>query len=152
MPGECVGAWQDCRRNIPGRIAPFGWPPKWHSRAVRIWLALGAFHGFLAVAAGALGAHAPGLDEAAHTWVRTAAQYQAIHALALIGVAALAERRATLRLAFAGLAFFLGATGFSGGLYLRAFLGIDPGPVVPAGGIAFLAGWCLLFLAAFGRR
>lgn len=119
---------------------------------MRVWLALGALHGFVAVAAGALGSHAPGLDEAAHIWVRTGAQYQAIHALALIGVAALAERRATLRLAFAGLAFFLGGLAFSGGLYARAFLGVDLGPVVPAGGIAFLSGWLLLFLAAFGRR
>jgi uncharacterized membrane protein YgdD (TMEM256/DUF423 family) len=119
---------------------------------MRIWLALGALHGFVAVAAGAGAAHAPGLDEAALTWVRTAAQYQALHALALIGVAALADKRATFRLAFAGLAFFLGGIGFSGGLYARAFLGIDPGPVVPAGGIAFLTGWALLFLAAFGRR
>jgi uncharacterized membrane protein YgdD (TMEM256/DUF423 family) len=119
---------------------------------MRIWLALGAVHGFVAVAAGAWVAHAPGLDEAAHTWVRIGAQYQAIHALALIGVAALAERRATLRLAFAGVAFFLGGVGFSGGLYVRAFLGIDSGPVVPAGGIAYLLGWALLFLAAFGRR
>lgn len=119
---------------------------------MRVWLAFGALHGFVAVAAGAWAAHAPGLDEAAHTWIRTGAQYQAIHALALIGVAALADRRATLRLAFAGLAFFLGGLGFSGGLYARAFLGIDLGPVVPAGGIAFLVGWLLLFLAAFGRR
>lgn len=119
---------------------------------MRVWMALGAVHGFAAVAAGALGAHAPGLDETALTWVRTGAQYQAIHALALLGVAALAERRATLRLAFAGLAFFLGGLGFSGGLYLRAFFGIDLGPVVPAGGIAFLTGWALLFAAAFGRR
>jgi uncharacterized membrane protein YgdD (TMEM256/DUF423 family) len=119
---------------------------------MRIWLALGAAHGFVAVAAGALGTHAPGLDDAAHTWVRTGAQYQALHALALLGVAGLAERRATLRLAFAGFAFFLGGLAFSGGLYARAFLGIDLGPLVPAGGIAFLLGWFLLFLAAFGRR
>lgn len=119
---------------------------------MRVWMALGALHGFVAVAAGALAAHAPGLDETALTWVRTAAQYQAIHALALLGVAALAERRATFRLAFAGLAFFLGGLGFSGGLYARAVLGIDAGPIVPAGGIFFLIGWTLLFAAAFGRR
>ncbi|MCA3246725.1 MAG: DUF423 domain-containing protein [Azospirillum sp.] len=119
---------------------------------MRLWLALGAVHGFVAVGAGALGAHAPGLDEAAQGWVRTGALYQAIHALALLAIAASAERRATLRLAFAGLAFFAGGVAFSGGLYARAFLGLDMGPVVPAGGMAFLAGWTLVFLAAFGRR
>lgn len=119
---------------------------------MRLWLALGAAHGFVAVATGALGAHAPGLGDAAQGWVRTAALYQAIHALALLAVAALAERRPTLRLTFAGAAFAAGAAAFAGGLYARAFLGLDAGPVVPAGGAAFLAGWALLFLGAFGRR
>lgn len=119
---------------------------------MRVWLALGALYGFVAVAMGAMGAHFPGLDETGKEWLRTASLYQAIHALALIGVAALSEKRLTFRLSFAGLAFALGGLMFSGGLYARALLGIDLGPVVPAGGTAFLAGWLLLFLAAFGRR
>jgi uncharacterized membrane protein YgdD (TMEM256/DUF423 family) len=119
---------------------------------MRIWLALGALYGFIAVAMGAAGAHIPGLDETGKEWLRTASLYQAIHALALIGVAALADRRATFRLAFAGLGFALGGILFSGALYARALFGLDFGPVVPAGGIAFLAGWFCLFLAAFGRR
>jgi uncharacterized membrane protein YgdD (TMEM256/DUF423 family) len=31
-------------------------------------------------------------------------------------------------------------------------LDIAVGPLVPAGGIAFLLGWAALFVAAFGRR
>ncbi|MBI3506113.1 MAG: DUF423 domain-containing protein [Proteobacteria bacterium] len=121
---------------------------------MRIWLALGALNGLVGVAMGAAAAHALDgmLDEAAIGLVKTAALYQCLHALALVGVEAMAERRGTLRLGFAGLAFALGCAAFSGGLYLRAFYGMALGPLIPAGGTAFLAGWLLLFLAAFGRR
>jgi uncharacterized membrane protein YgdD (TMEM256/DUF423 family) len=121
---------------------------------MRIWLALGALNGLAGVAMGAASAHALDgmLDAGAIELVKTASLYQCLHALALVGVEAIAERRGTLRLGFAGLAFTLGCLAFSGGLYLRAFYGISVGPLVPAGGIAFLAGWALLFLAAFGRR
>ncbi|MBN9495844.1 MAG: DUF423 domain-containing protein [Alphaproteobacteria bacterium] len=119
---------------------------------MRFWLALGALYGFVAVAMGAMGAHYPGIDDAGKEWLRTASLYQAIHALALIGIAALSEKRLTFRLSFAGLAFALGVLMFSGGLYARALLGLDLGALVPAGGMAFLAGWLLLFLSAFGRR
>jgi uncharacterized membrane protein YgdD (TMEM256/DUF423 family) len=119
---------------------------------MRFWLALGALYGFIAVAMGAMGAHFPGVDDAGKEWLRTASLYQAIHALALIGVAALSDKRLTFRLSFAGLCFALGVLLFSGGLYARALLGLDLGALVPAGGMAFLAGWLLLFVSAFGRR
>src|SRR3954470_18369626 len=50
---------------------------------VRLWLALAALNGFLAVAAGAFGAHAVS-DPQAKEWLRTGAQYQAIHAVAAL--------------------------------------------------------------------
>lgn len=121
---------------------------------MRIWLALGALNGLVGVAMGAAAAHALSgtLEESQIALVRTASLYQCLHALALVGVEAMAERRGTLRLAFAGLFFAAGCIAFSGGLYARAFLDMGVGPLVPAGGMAFLAGWFALFLAAFGRR
>jgi uncharacterized membrane protein YgdD (TMEM256/DUF423 family) len=121
---------------------------------MRIWLALGALNGLAGVAMGAAAAHGldATLDAEAIGLVRTGALYQCLHALALVGVEALAERRGTLRLGFAGLAFAAGCLAFSGGLYARAFYDLAVGPLVPAGGAAFLAGWLMLFLAAFGRR
>jgi uncharacterized membrane protein YgdD (TMEM256/DUF423 family) len=121
---------------------------------MRIWLALGALNGLVGVAMGAAAAHALDgmLDADAIGLVKTAALYQCLHALALVGVEAMGERRGTLRLGFAGLAFTAGCIAFSGGLYLRAFYGMSVGPLVPAGGAAFLAGWALLFVASFGRR
>lgn len=121
---------------------------------MRIWLALGALNGLVGVAMGAAAAHALSatLDESQIALVRTASLYQCLHALALVGVEALGERRGTLRLGFAGLFFAAGCVAFSGGLYARVFLDIAVGPLVPAGGIAFLLGWAALFAAAFGRR
>jgi len=119
---------------------------------MRIWLALGALNGLAGVAMGAAAAHLPALDAASVELVRTAALYQCLHALALLGVEALSRERGTLRLGFAGLAFAAGCVAFSGGLYARVFLDLAVGPLVPAGGTCFLAGWALLFAAAFGRR
>jgi uncharacterized membrane protein YgdD (TMEM256/DUF423 family) len=102
---------------------------------------------------GAAGAHAlGGYDPAAVELVRTASLYQCLHALALVGVEALAQARGTLRLGFAGLFFAVGCAAFSGGLYARVFFDVASGPLVPAGGTFFLAGWAMLLAAAFGRR
>lgn len=120
---------------------------------MRIWLALGALNGLVGVGMGAAGAHAlAGFEPASVELVRTAALYQCLHALALVGVEALSRDRGTLRLGFAGLLFALGCAAFSGGLYARVFLDLAVGPLVPAGGTCFLLGWALLFAAAFGRR
>ncbi|MBL8832707.1 MAG: DUF423 domain-containing protein [Rhodospirillales bacterium] len=121
---------------------------------MRIWLALGALNGLVGVAMGAAAAHALAatLDESQIALVRTASLYQCLHALALVGVEAMGERRMSLRLGFAGLLFAAGCLAFCGGLYARAFFDVAAGPLVPAGGVAFLAGWFMLFLAAFGRR
>jgi uncharacterized membrane protein YgdD (TMEM256/DUF423 family) len=121
---------------------------------MRVWLALAAVNGFVAVAFAAAGAHvfAAQLDSADLARVQLAANMQLLHALALIGVAGLVERRGTLRLFLAGLGFALGIVGFSGGLYLRALGGVGAGPIVPVGGSLLLLGWLCLFAAAFGRR
>lgn len=97
--------------------------------------------------AGAFGAHAlrdrlgP---EAIAIW-RTAVDYQFWHALALLGVAALA-RSESVALRWAVRAFVAGILVFSASLYALA-LGMPRwvGVLTPFGGLALVAGWaCLL--------
>jgi len=117
----------------------------------RIFAALGAASGFVAVAAGAFGAHglkarlAPDLLAA----FDTGARYQIYHALALLAVA-WAIGRWPGRVALAsGWCFVAGTALFSGSLYLLALTGVRSlGAITPIGGVLFLAGWLLLALAA----
>lgn len=120
---------------------------------MRIWLCIGAANGFIAVAMGALAAHS--LEGApwqrARQWVETGAEYQMAHALALLVVALLCHRAegAVRRwLAAAAWSFLAGLLLFSGGLYAMALAGLTGlSAVVPLGGLAFLAGWAVLFYA-----
>jgi uncharacterized membrane protein YgdD (TMEM256/DUF423 family) len=113
-------------------------------------LRLAAFLGFSAVALGAFGAHGlrdrvpPPLMEA----YRTGVLYHLVHALAVLAVGLGAQRLRRARV-IAGL-FTAGIALFSGSLYLMALTGITTlGAVTPFGGLCFLAGWALLFLAPF---
>lgn len=113
------------------------------------WLLVAAINGFLAVAAGAFGAHGlqGRLDAHALTTFETAARYQMYHALA-IALASLAARSNAAQIACA--LFLVGITLFSGSLYLLALMGVRAfGFVTPFGGLAFLAGWVALGFAAF---
>lgn len=115
----------------------------------------------LAVALGAFGAHGiqGRLDERSfHNW-GTAAQYQFIHGLALLGLAAL-EMRLPARVAgLARILFLLGILCFCGSLYLlavRDLVGIQSwaralGPITPLGGLMFIAGWAVLLVGAFRK-
>src|SRR5213080_1684065 len=114
---------------------------------MNVWLLIAAINGFLAVAAGAFGAHAlqGRLDAHALQVFETGARYQMYHALAM-GLAALAMRGAAVTLATAAAAFFLaGIVLFSGSLFLLALTGTrEFGVVTPFGGAAFLVGWIAL--------
>lgn len=113
-----------------------------------MWIVLGAVSGFIAVAAGAFGAHglkarlAPDLLAV----FETGARYQMFHALALVLVGVLAlrltpEARASGVLGAAGGLFVAGTLLFSGSLYLLALTGQRGlGAVTPLGGLCFLAG------------
>jgi uncharacterized membrane protein YgdD (TMEM256/DUF423 family) len=118
---------------------------------VKIWLLIAAVNGALAVVAGAFGAHALAgrLDAPALQLFEIGARYHMYHALAL-GLAAYAIRgAAAARATVAAAAFLAGIVLFSGSLYLLALSGIRAfGMVTPAGGLAFLAGWAALGLAA----
>jgi uncharacterized membrane protein YgdD (TMEM256/DUF423 family) len=120
----------------------------------RAWLLCAAVYGFLAVALGAFAAHGleSTLDATRLGWIETGARYQALHALALIGVTLLQARagaRLVRPLAVAGTGFALGGLLFPGGLYLAAVAGWTfLIPVVPVGGGAFLVGWLALAWSA----
>jgi uncharacterized membrane protein YgdD (TMEM256/DUF423 family) len=122
---------------------------------IRAWLAAAAAGGFASVAAGALAAHPAARDRGVAELLRTAALYGMIHAAALLGVAALAERReqpgAALIVAGCGLA--LGLLVFSLSLIALAATGLAAfGRVTPFGGIALLVGWAALGSDALRRR
>ena len=114
------------------------------------WLAVAALAGLLAVALDALGAHAlgPSPDPARLRLLELATRYQLVHAVALIGVAALqagTEGRPSPWLRVSAWTLTLGIIFFCGGLTLRALTSIEiAGPLVPVGGTAFVVGWAAL--------
>ena len=117
----------------------------------RLFVALGALSGLLAVGAGAFGAHAlrERLAPDMLAVFETGARYQMYHALALL-VAGWAAGRwpggATLA---AGWLFVAGTVVFSGSLYTLVLTGQRwLGAVTPLGGLAFIAGWAALAWAA----
>lgn len=117
----------------------------------RIFAALGAIFGLLAVALGAFGAHAlsgrvPSEDlEIFETGVR----YHMYHALALFAAAWAAARWPGAWTTASGWLFAAGIVVFAGSLYLLVATGHRwLGAVTPLGGAAFLAGWLLLAVAA----
>jgi uncharacterized membrane protein YgdD (TMEM256/DUF423 family) len=118
----------------------------------RLFFVLGAASGFIAVAAGAFGAHALKARLAPELLATfdTGARYQMVHALALLA-AAWAVARWPGRAALAsGWCFVAGTVLFSGSLYLLALTGVRSlGAVTPFGGVLFLAGWLLLAAAAW---
>jgi uncharacterized membrane protein YgdD (TMEM256/DUF423 family) len=119
----------------------------------RLFLILAAVLGGLAVALGAFGAHAlqarlsPQLLQTFETGVR----YHFYHALALVAVVVALGRWPQSGLAVAaGWLFVAGIIIFSGSLYLLALTGMRwLGAITPIGGVAFLAGWVCLALAAW---
>lgn len=114
---------------------------------------LAAVNGFLAVAAGAFGAHAlkSRAPERMLAVFETGARYHMFHALALLGVAVLVARQAP-GAAAAGWAFGVGIALFSGSLYAMALTGITRlGAITPLGGVGFLVGWALLARAAWAQ-
>ena len=117
----------------------------------RTWFLLGAGLAFLAVGAGAFGAH--GLENRLSAddldTYQTAARYHMYHALALLAVAYAAQRFCGRLVTVAGWLFVAGTAIFSGSLYALALSGVDAlGAVAPVGGACLLAGWLCLALAA----
>ena len=119
----------------------------------RRFAALGAVSGFIAVLAGAFGAHALKARIAPELLAafETGARYQMYHALGLLAVAWAGERWPGRWLAAAGWLFVTGTGIFSGSLYALALTGASWwGAITPVGGMALLAGW-LCFAWGVGR-
>ncbi|MBI3451903.1 MAG: DUF423 domain-containing protein [Rhodospirillales bacterium] len=125
---------------------------------MRLWLAVSAINGFIAVGMGAMAAHAfkAILPPDRLRLIETASTYQMWHALALLGVACLmawAGGSPARPLQAAGWAFLAGIVLFSGSLYLiGAFGWRAAGMIAPIGGLALLAGWAALAVYAFVGR
>jgi len=113
--------------------------------------------GAIVVALGAFGAH--GLralisPEALVTY-ETGVRYQFYHTLAIGLLVALSGKSwiNDKRLRQAAICFSVGILLFSGSLYMLALREVHGlsvgflGPVTPLGGVSFIAGWALLFLA-----
>lgn len=119
---------------------------------LRSFLLLAAFFGFTGVGLGAFAAH--GLKNrlsADYLAVfHTGVTYQLIHALALLAVAILCTHLPGRLMTWAGVLFCVGIVLFSGSLYVLTLTGFSAlGIVTPFGGLAFLAGWVCLGLAAW---
>ena len=117
----------------------------------KTFFALGAAFGLLGVALGAFGAHglkgtlSPDMLANFETGVR----YQMYHAVGLLAVAwAITPWPGGLTTA-AGWLFVVGILIFSGSLYILSITGIRwLGAVTPIGGVALIAGWGCLVVAA----
>jgi uncharacterized membrane protein YgdD (TMEM256/DUF423 family) len=118
---------------------------------MRFVLVFAGLSGFLGVVMGAAGRHMlPADDYKAHSALAIAVMIHLVHTAALIGLAALAERRgwpSTAKLG-AGL-MMLGIVLFPGAVYMGLLAGFGGG-LAPAGGVALMLSW--LALAAFGAR
>ena len=116
----------------------------------RLFLAMGAVSGALAVMLGAFGAHGlkGKLSEEMMKVFQTGVDYHFYHTLALLatGLAALHLRSGLL--AAGGWAFALGIVLFSGSLYALSLSGISKlGAITPIGGLFFIMGWVLMATA-----
>lgn len=118
-------------------------------------IAAGAINMFIAVAAGAFGAHAlkQSLSPEMLTIWHTAANYQMMHALGLIAIGLLMPRFNQILLKRAGITMLIGIFIFSGSLYALALTGIRIlGAITPIGGVAFLLAWAMLVWVAIRHK
>jgi uncharacterized membrane protein YgdD (TMEM256/DUF423 family) len=120
----------------------------------RFFAAAGAISAFIAVAAGAFGAHAlkSRLSPDRLAVFETGARYQMYHALALLAVAWVLTRWPTPPARAAGWLFLAGTVCFSGSLYLLSLTDARwLGAITPLGGLLFLAGWVALAWGVLAR-
>jgi uncharacterized membrane protein YgdD (TMEM256/DUF423 family) len=116
----------------------------------RLAATLGALFGGIAVALGAFGAHAlrSRLEPRDLEIFETGVRYQMYHAVALLAAAWLLDKGIT-QAGGAAWGFTVGTLIFSGSLYVMVFTGQRwLGAITPIGGVALIAGWVMLLLAA----
>jgi uncharacterized membrane protein YgdD (TMEM256/DUF423 family) len=120
----------------------------------KIFFIIGSILAGIAVATGAFGAH--GLKnivsaEMLDTW-DTAVRYQMFHALGFLALAWTVSHwpAQTNLISLGGWLFLAGVLLFSGSLYILVLSGARwLGAITPFGGVAFVAGWVCLALAAW---
>ncbi len=125
------------------------------------FLRIGAIAGMLSVMLGAFAAHGlKGMisDHAIATF-ETGVRYQFYHALALLLTGMLYREFNSGKTLAAGRFFLAGILLFSGSLYFLTYLQatVQPGlrwvgAITPVGGVCFIGGWLMLFLAFFGKK
>jgi uncharacterized membrane protein YgdD (TMEM256/DUF423 family) len=121
---------------------------------LRFTLISAAIFGLTGVALVAFGAHALQGTLLVHgtlnAW-KTAVLYQMMHAVALIGVAAMIQSSETAvqrYLSWVARFWVAGVILFSGSLYILALGGPRLfGPITPLGGVAFMLGWVYILIA-----
>ncbi|MFK4753924.1 MULTISPECIES: DUF423 domain-containing protein [Oceanospirillaceae] len=117
----------------------------------RMTLMLAAIAGFLGVALGAFGAHGlkDHLTPPMMTVYQTAVDYHLLHAAVLLGLGVWQLQQPQVWLNRAALFMVLGLLLFCGSLYAMVLLNIRMlGMITPIGGVSWLIGWGLLFIAA----
>ena len=129
-------------------------------------LALAGLLGALAVALGALGAHAlkgqvklGAMSQDSLSGFETGVRYHTYHVLAMLAVVLVGFHTEGKWLKFAYRFFLWGIVLFSGSLYLlctRELTGMDwlraLGPVTPLGGVLLICGWISLCVPFFSYR
>ena len=113
----------------------------------RLFFGIGAMSAFLAVSAGAFGAHAlrSRLSAEMLNIFEVGVRYHLYHALALIAVAWAWSRWPVTLITAAGWLFVIGTLIFSGSLYALSLTEMRwLGAITPIGGLAFLGGWLCL--------
>jgi len=121
----------------------------------RIFISWGSLLAFLAVAAGAFGAHGlkDHLSEDLLKIYQTGVFYHMIHALGMIAIGFVLQFRPHARaIRRAGWFMLAGITIFSGSLYLLSLTDIRwLGAITPIGGICLLVAWALLGIGTWKR-
>lgn len=116
----------------------------------KMFFLLGSLFAFIAVAAGAFGAHAlrQKLNADLLSIFEVGVRYQMYHALALLCVGFANGMFPHPLISVAGWLFVAGIIIFSGSLYLLALSGIRTwGAITPIGGTLMLIGWLCLIIA-----
>ena len=119
---------------------------------MNIWILLGGLNAALSVAAGAYGWHSLGDTPEIRDIFMMGSQYQMWHALGMLGVGLMLDRRPSKALAVAGAFFQVGIILFSGTLYsFGEFMIVPVEGAAPFGGGLLIAAWVILGIAG-GRQ
>jgi len=119
----------------------------------RGFVVLAGLAGCTGVIMAAAGSHLGGIADHPADWRawQAASLMQLVHAAALLGVAALWERHASVWLTLAGWLMVAGMVLFSGSLYAHVLFAWST-RLAPVGGSCLILAWALLVPGALARR